>query len=348
VFSDLGRKGAEPVLTADGTVVDEVGMLGCILDAGSCDVGVESTVVDGTQWSAAPNGTRLLKVLRPGGVGVEQIEKVVAALDAKFGFVGEQRTTVWVYGRDSPIEASRPTTPSTTIRSPLPQRRQAASSTPEIHNPSTPGMKYKHYSPSIPVYLLYPNDKFPVNPLQGQTALAPDKPEQVWKHIADQLVSARADNPKTNESSAKKTLRFGVMAFDDSSLRRVVQVQYAGETTEIKTEIKSLGHTEEDAARALFRDMLAFEATPAVALDAEAASIQQEGESTLADTNGSPSSITSAQGVDAILIEACLEKGVGLAVMERVNKAVGGGGSKGLGVNSASGSQKRFWVDVSP
>jgi L-threonylcarbamoyladenylate synthase len=350
VFSDLGRKGAEPVLDADGKVVEDVGMLGCILDAGSCDVGVESTVVDGTQWSAEPNGTRLLKVLRPGGVGVEQIEKAVAALDDKFGFVGEQRTTVWVYGRDSPIEASRSPTPSTTIHSPLPQRLQTASSTPEIHNPSTPGMKYKHYSPSIPVYLLYPNDKFPMNPLQDQTALAPAKPEQVWKHIADQLVSARADTSINikNGSSAKRTLRFGVMAFDDSSLRRVAQVQYAGEPTEIKTEIKSLGLTEEDAARALFRDMLAFEGTPAVALDAEAASIQEEGESSLADTNGSPSMITSAQGVDAILIEACLEKGVGLAVMERVNKAVGGGGSKGLGVNGASGSQKRFWVDVSP
>lgn len=348
VFSDLGRKGAEPVVDADGKVVDEVGMLGCILDAGSCDVGVESTVVDGTQWSADASGTRLLKVLRPGGVGVEQIEKVVAALDAKFGFTGVQRTTVWVYGRDLPIETSQPAAPSTTIHSPLPQRHRSASSTPEIHNPSTPGMKYKHYSPSIPVYLLYPNDKFSANPLRDETAVTPAKPEQVWKHIADQLVAARTDNSNENASSAKKTLRFGVMAFDDSSLRRVVQIQHVGETTEITTEIKSLGHTEEDAARALFRDMLAFEGTPAVALDAEAASIQQEGESTPADSNGSPLTLTSAQGVDAILIEACLEKGVGLAVMERVNKAVGGGGSKGLGVNGASGSQKRFWIDVSP
>lgn len=363
VFADLGRKGAEPVVDADGNVVDDVGMLGCILDAGPCDVGVESTVVDGTQWSAEVAAPRLLKVLRPGGVGVEQIEKTVAELDDRLGFTGTQRTTVWVYGRDRPTEPE-PATSSTTIHSPFPRRQQSASSssTPaEIHNPSTPGMKYKHYSPSIPVYLLYPNDKFPANPWRSQAERAPAKPDQVWKHIADQLVAARADAQPTDGPSATgnslKTLRFGVMAFDDSSLRRTLQsasngpapahrmvVQHAGETVEIETEIKSLGRTEEDAARALFRDMLAFEGTPGVAFDSETASRQHKGPAPSAGPDGSPL----AAGVDAILIEACLEKGVGLAVMERVNKAVGGGGTgKGLGVHGANEVQKRFWVDVS-
>ena len=359
VFADLGRKGAEPVIDAEGKVVDEEGMLGCILDAGSCNVGVESTVVDGTQWSVDPAGTRLLKILRPGGVGVEQIENVVAVLDDKLGLTGPQRTSVWVYGRDPPIGPSPPAAASRSIHSPTPRPRPSMSSasssiSAEIHNPSTPGMKYKHYSPSIPVYLLYPTDKFPTNPFQSQAEHAPAKPEQVWKHIADQLVAARTDETAASDDTSRTNgdirtrLRFGVMAFDDSSLRQAlqvtsndaasaqaVQVQHAGDGTEIVTEIKSLGRSEEDAARALFRDMLAFEGNSAVAMDLESAASRLTG--------------SSSGGVDAILIEACLEKGVGLAVMERVNKAVGGGGTgKGLGVDGVQEAQKRFWVDVSP
>jgi hypothetical protein len=82
-------------------------------------------------------------------------------------------------------------------------------------------------------------------------------------------------------------------------------VQDVENDTEIETEIKTLGCTEEDAARALFRDMLAFEGTFGVATDEAAASRLRQA--------------SSSAGVDAILIEACLEKGVGLAVMERVN-----------------------------
>ncbi|GHJ84236.1 hypothetical protein NliqN6_0638 [Naganishia liquefaciens] len=356
VFADLGRKGAEPVIDAEGKVVDEVGMLGCILDAGPCAVGVESTVVDGTQWSAEAARPRVLKVLRPGGVGVEEIENVVAALDEKLGFTGAQKTSVWVYGRDPPAASSRTTASPTMVHSPIPQRQSCvSSSTPaEIHNPTTPGMKYKHYSPSIPVYLLYPTDRFPTNPLQDQTATAPAKLEQVWRHVADQLVAARLDgaiaegDASSKSGCSRKRLRFGVMAFDNSSLRHAlkftthavspaqrIQVQDVENDTEIETEIKTLGCTEEDAARALFRDMLAFEGTFGVATDEAAASRLRQA--------------SSSAGVDAILIEACLEKGVGLAVMERVNKAVGGGGTgKGLGVRDVQEAQKRFWVDVSP
>lgn len=53
-------------------------------------------------------------------------------------------------------------------------------------------------------------------------------------------------------------------------------------------------------------------------------------------------------GVDAILVEGCTDEGLGLAVMERVGKAVGGGGAVGaLGVGEGSGGEEgRFWVQV--
>lgn len=363
VFADLGRKGAEPVLGNQGEVLDETGMLGCILDAGPCDVGVESTVVDGTQWSIRPTGSRLLKVLRPGGIGVEQIERVVAALDERLGFHGRNRTRVWVYGRDPPIQATATTSPATVIHSPRPQSTSSSVTTqPEIHNPSTPGMKYKHYSPSIPVYLLYPTNTFPTNPLETSADENPVNPDKVWKHIADQLVAARADSVTVKGQSiggqTAGTLRFGLMAFDDSPLARALatntnsakRMKYkrGDESVEIETEIKSLGRTEEDAARALFRDMLAFEGSLAVAPEvegdgSEAVSSLMSGE----ERHQTEPFKASSPGVDAILIEACSDTGVGLAVMERVNKAVGGGGTgDGLGIRGTIGQQKRFWVDM--
>lgn len=355
VFADLGRKGAEPVIGSQGEVVDEVGMLGCILDAGPCEVGVESTVVDGTQWSARPSASKLIKVLRPGGIGVEQIEKVVAALDARLGFSGTDRTKVWVYGRDPPLEAPASSASAPAIQSPRPRTAVSVAGHPEIHNPSTPGMKYKHYSPSIPVYLLYPTDTFPTNPLQQSATTNPEKPDKVWKHIADQLVAARADSENAN--AHPRRFRFGLMAFDDSPLctallgnsndARTMTYERGEGTVELMTEIKSLGRTEQDAARALFRDMLAFEGSPAAGMQGQSAAANQSETQSSGIRRSAETDMASIPGVDAIIIEACSERGVGLAVMERVNKAVGGGGTgNGLGVGGPRSEQKRFWVDT--
>ncbi|KAJ9112330.1 hypothetical protein QFC19_000750 [Naganishia cerealis] len=415
VFADLGRKGAEPVLGPSGEVVDPVGMLGCILDAGPCDVGVESTVVDGTSWGREPGQQRLLKVLRPGGIGVEQIEHIVHALDDTLGFhQPDQRTKVWVYGRDPPddipareaIHSPRPRP----LHQPAPPGVAAG---PEIHNPSTPGMKYKHYSPSIPVYLLYPTNTFPSDPLTHTTTgdnthpAHPDdegqaiEPDSVIRSIVGQLIATRSrrkhSSPqsattRTAPSSGRKTIKFGLMAFDDSPLLRAFRggpspspggaiptpvpadavtrstvILDDGETAvDVVTTVKSLGRTSEDAARALFRDMLAFEgAGPGGgAVDGSAITSTEEGEvawrtDTEHDVEPSagsedillpPLGGQADVGVDAILIEACLPTGVGLAVMERVNKAVGGAGTGRELVTGSAASpgavQKRFWVHV--
>jgi L-threonylcarbamoyladenylate synthase len=47
------------------------------------------------------------------------------------------------------------------------------------------------------------------------------------------------------------------------------------------------------------------------------------------------------------LIEGCTDEGLGLAVMERVGKAVGGGGKVGeLSIGEGLGDSGRFWVQV--
>ncbi|KZT60785.1 translation factor [Calocera cornea HHB12733] len=88
------------------------GKIPLILDGGACEVGVESTVVDGLSQEG------VVKVLRPGGVTVEELQRVLG-----------EGTKVLVHKRDyedSEIESA----------------------------PTTPGMKYRHYSPTVPVVLL--------------------------------------------------------------------------------------------------------------------------------------------------------------------------------------------------
>ncbi|THH13575.1 hypothetical protein EW146_g6663 [Bondarzewia mesenterica] len=105
---------------AEHVLKDLGGKLDIILDGGPCDVGLESTVVDGL----GEDGN--IRVLRPGGVTVEDIER---ALTDELGD-GEEVPRVLVHTRDFQDAAMEAT-------------------------PTTPGMKYRHYSPSVPVSLLH-------------------------------------------------------------------------------------------------------------------------------------------------------------------------------------------------
>jgi len=95
------------------------GKVGLILDGGACGVGLESTVIDGLHADGN------IRVLRPGGITVEDVEH---ALRENFKDLGNA-PEVLVHKRDyaDKILESAPT---------------------------TPGMKYRHYSPSVPVILL--------------------------------------------------------------------------------------------------------------------------------------------------------------------------------------------------
>ncbi|KAJ6485802.1 DHBP synthase RibB-like alpha/beta domain-containing protein [Mycena sanguinolenta] len=116
---------------AEHVLRDLDGKVGLILDGGACGVGLESTVVDGLHLDGA------IRVLRPGGITVEDIERV---LHEEMG----DPPKVLVHRRDYRDEAM-----------------EAA--------PTTPGMKYRHYSPAVPVYLLYTATSPPsgVQPLEA-------------------------------------------------------------------------------------------------------------------------------------------------------------------------------------
>ncbi|KAF9651234.1 translation factor [Thelephora ganbajun] len=108
---------------------DLKGKVGMILDGGPCLVGLESTVVDGLHED------NNLRILRPGGVTVEDIEK---ALVVDLGESGLPIPKVLVHKRDYKDE----------------DMEQA---------PTTPGMKYRHYSPTVPVTLLCTHSIPPLN-----------------------------------------------------------------------------------------------------------------------------------------------------------------------------------------
>ncbi|KAF8640052.1 hypothetical protein AX17_001294 [Amanita inopinata Kibby_2008] len=141
------------------------GKLSVILDGGACGVGLESTVVDGLQEDGN------LRILRPGGVTVEDIESVLQ--EELRGFSAIPR--VLVHRRDYTDESL------------------------EVA-PTTPGMKYRHYSPTAPVTLLLTRTRPPSNT------------ETV------SLTAFLKSLQERHKLSSKEPMRIGVLATTDSKL----------------------------------------------------------------------------------------------------------------------------------
>lgn len=226
---------------------------------------MESTVVDGLSWKQGGGGS--VDVLRPGGLGVEEVARVVKAVDEQYG--GETR--ILVHGK--PWRAGSVSNgPSAAVKSGV--------------APSTPGMKYRHYSPRIPVYLLLPSSIFPRPVVTGKT-----EPSEVVRRLANGG-------------------KVGYLHFEGTPLSTKLETIDGVDITRV-----SLGPDASSAAQRLFGGMLELE----------------------------------EKGVDAILIEGCSDDGLGLAVMERASKAVGGGGRVGELANgeiSTPSNDGKFWVEV--
>jgi len=124
---------SRPSPTSARHVMNDLGTgrgVGAVLDGGDCTVGLESTVVDYVPSPSGESGGQL-RILRAGGISSEEIESCLK----EAGIVGGG---VQVYSRDFK---------STSLES----------------QPTTPGMKYKHYSPgNSKVILVKPvsNNKF--------------------------------------------------------------------------------------------------------------------------------------------------------------------------------------------
>lgn len=158
----------KPSPTRAEHVIEDLGVLGrlgVLLDGGPCSVGVESTVVDGL----GEDGD--IRILRPGGVTVEDIQRVVDGLDS----TEADRPKVLVHRRDYEDKAIESA-------------------------PTTPGMKYRHYSPTVPVIMLMTN------------LPAKDRPRSVsFQEVLSQL-------PAQFDPRPSNSLRVGLLAPSDSPL----------------------------------------------------------------------------------------------------------------------------------
>ncbi|KAI0255104.1 translation factor [Lactifluus subvellereus] len=198
VLRDLGSSGHLPLL----------------LDGGPCAVGLESTVIDGLGADGA------LRVLRPGGVTVEAL--VAALSDPGPG-----------PGPNLQCGASLP--PPPVPPRVLVHRRDFALERHEEDAPTTPGMKYRHYAPGVPVTLLY-------------TSPAPPDDNGAARRVA-------ADAFFREEAGCGSSGHVGLMAQDGSPL--LVRARSEG----ARWLTFSLGESAEPAraAQRLFEGLLSLE-----------------------------------------------------------------------------------------
>ena len=246
-----------PSPTTAQHVLDDLGsrgMLKYILDGGSSSVGVESTVIDAV---STPDEVR---ILRPGGVTVEHVTHVLRERGLLAGPGAAQGArAVRVFGRD------------------LHSRK-------EEQAPTTPGMKYRHYSPDARVVLV---------------RFAPD---------GDSLTSTLAGCVEGVNAP-----RIGVMCATDSPLMRIIQQRVQlGECG--GTRISPVAMLDLAGRRA----QLCVYSLGSITAPEMAAQRLFDGLRTLDslvkwDGDGST--------CDVILVEAIDEDGMGLAVMNRLQKA---------------------------
>ncbi|KAG8801029.1 hypothetical protein FRC17_006747 [Serendipita sp. 399] len=243
---------------------DLKGKVRYILDGGACDVGVESTVVDGLgekKDAQSESGTEsVVRVLRPGGVTVEQMQRVLG-----------EGVRVLVHRRDYRDEQLE-------------------------SQPTTPGMKYRHYSPTCPVYLVTSRQ-----PPSSSYSTEDIPVEALLKEITEELC--------TRSKTRSQGLRIGLLSLTGSRLTRAllateaqqrfassgggpVGLDWVHSPLGMLTGSSDMGEGERDLsepARRLFDGLIGLE----------------------------------RQGVDAIVVEGVPEEREGLAFMNRVRKAAG-------------------------
>lgn len=270
------------------------GMLRYIVDGGVCEVGVESTVVDAVSTAGE------VRVLRPGGVTVEAIAQVLTAhglLEGQGARPGAVRLRVC--GKDLALD----------------KREELA--------PTTPGMKYRHYSPEARVILVRfdPNASGSLSTLIGKQLRA----------ITAVRESVNADGGAVLSpgDSPGECLRVGFMVARDSPLLGLATLQL--DTEDAERVRRWQDHEDAGTSTALSpafdgnSDGAAYRACiyslgPLNAPDVTAQRLF-DGLRTL-DSSVQWSAAAAAQDTcDLIFVEAVGEEGMGLAVMNRLQKA---------------------------
>jgi L-threonylcarbamoyladenylate synthase len=258
---------------------DLKGRVGLILDGGSCEVGLESTVVDGLEWDKTGD----LKVLRPGGVTVEDLEEALRAVEKSEK--REKKGRVLVYSKDFKDEKL-------------------------VEAPTTPGMKYMHYTPSIPVYLLSPRSTSSSSsssaalptPISAIYDYLPQSPSPSSISSSSPLASSSPKPPSSSPTLSQR--KVGLMLYTSSPLQTNIASSSSSPSSSSSSSISSFS-----SPNVIFH----HHPLGSLSFPSEAANRLFDGLLQL-----------ERQGCEAIFIEEGDETGVGRAVAERVGKAIGG------------------------
>lgn len=247
-----------------------------IVDGGNCDVGVESTVVDAVTTPGE------VHVLRPGGVSVESIASVLQANHLLRGTpeAGSDAVQLRVYGKTL-------------------ERSAAAEQA-----PTTPGMKYRHYSPEARVVLVR---------FQPHAA-------SLAEVLSSQLASITEEAANAHDATGARRRaghgRIGVMCAVDSPLFACVARLTSEPLQQWAASSERVSPVVDCGPHQLCVYSLGVQSAPATA-----AQRLFDGLRTL-DTDvpwaGEPSAC------DLILVEEIPDTGIGLAVMNRLQKAATG------------------------
>ncbi|PWN35132.1 translation factor [Meira miltonrushii] len=261
------------------------GRIPYIVDGGSSDVGLESTVVDGITEPTE------LRVLRPGGVTVEAIEDALRQAnllqeEANGHTVTQSKVKVRVYGRDMAKDSKAE------------------------ENPTTPGMKYRHYSPEAKVVVLLTSSTEPSSQQSASRVLAA---KTVGESAARTLLTKNANTVIADEvkqfklQTGKEHVHVGLMSMDDSKLT------------------SSVVKNDSEAAESFMRSSKSFEDHTVYRFSLGASNSPNEAAHRLFDglrTLDQGDANANRPSCDLIFVEAVADNfGVGLAIMNRLNKA---------------------------
>jgi len=153
------NRSGKPSPTAAAHVLEDMdGRIPMIIDGGSCEVGIESTVLDMTVFPPM--------LLRPGGVTSEMIEAVIGKiqLDPALGLSIDQKPSATAStatgmtnstAADSTAGVNAGTNTGSNRGTNTGKNTSATAIITDKHNivPKAPGMKYTHYAPEAPMTL---------------------------------------------------------------------------------------------------------------------------------------------------------------------------------------------------
>jgi L-threonylcarbamoyladenylate synthase len=270
---------------ASHVVEDLQGKVRLVLDGGPCGVGVESTVVDGLREDGH------VRVLRPGGVTVEDLEKVLRGVKRVDKGITSERSAGGGEG-DAHSDLKRGNGDDIKV---LVHRRDYKDELQE-QQPTTPGMKYRHYSPTSPVYLLIPNASHSDSPSQVHSLSA----EGFLREAVAELEEGEEDG---GGGERRQRRRFGLLSLTGSPLTTALQRVGAVDSVSLDWVLHPLGDMTSDGNT---------EGTGGAGYVADAARALFDGLISLDKLS-----------VDAIIVEGVVEEREGLAVMNRIRKAAG-------------------------